>query len=208
MKKNILGKFGEGVVLILATVVSMYALYYYVYLSPGTVFPPQHDNYIVHSTSIGIHAGFGGIALLFGAIQFMRSFRKKFPKLNVILRRVYYVSVIISSLAGFYVATYAYGGLSNKIGFTLLDTFWLYSIMRTILADYRMDMDIFRLWIVRNYSLTFAAVTLRLYLPILWGYYGFELSKYEAVYSTLGFLCWAPTVVLIEWFYFSKKTIS
>ena len=151
-----------------------------------------------------IHATFGSIALFTGMLQLLSKFREKFPRANIVLRKIYYTSVIISGTFGLYVALYAQGGLVNKIGFGMLAVLWLYSIAKAIRADSAGDMTSFRIWIVRNYALTFAAVTLRLYIPILWSFYGFNPEAFNATYATLGFLCWVPNIIFVEWFYLNK----
>lgn len=193
--------------LIITTVIAMtlYTFYSYIYLSPGTtVSPQQKTEYVKHHISIAVHAGFGAVALLSGMFQLMKRFREKFPAANITLRRIYYFSVCISAVTGLYVATYAQGGLVNKIGFFLLDLIWILSIIQAAVADKKDDMPAFRIWIVRNYALTFASVTLRLWLVLIWDRYSFEYSHFSEVYQTLGFLCWVPNLIFIEWFYLSK----
>jgi hypothetical protein len=48
---------------------------------------------------------------------------------------------------------------------------------------------------IRNFALTFAAVTLRLYLPL-----GFLSGlRFEDFYPALAWLCWVPNLVIAEW---------
>lgn len=195
---------------IIITVIAMtlYTFYSYIYLSPGTtVSPQQKTEYAQHSFSIAVHAGFGAVALFAGMFQLMKRVREKFSASNIILRKIYYFSVLISAVTGLYVATYAQGGLVNKIGFFTLDVIWILSIIQSFIADKKDDMPAFRIWIVRNYALTFASVTLRLWLVFIWNIYGFELSHFSEVYQTLGFLCWVPNLVFIEWFYLNKAKL-
>jgi len=53
---------------------------------------------------------------------------------------------------------------------------------------------------VRNFALTFAAVTLRLWLPasIASG------VAFEVAYPVVAWLCWVPNLVLAEWL-FNRK---
>jgi len=52
-----------------------------------------------------------------------------------------------------------------------------------------------RRWMIRNYSLTFAAVTLRLYLPL-----AFLLGiPFELSYPLVAWLCWVPNLVAAEY---------
>ena len=58
----------------------------------------------------------------------------------------------------------------------------------------RRDLVAHREWMIRSFALTFAAVTLRLYLPIA------QLLPVELddAYRAISFLCWAPNLVVAE----------
>lgn len=178
----------------------------YLILTPETL--SQSVAYLAPRIPIIIHAFFGSTALFVGVFQLISRFREKFPKANIVLRKIYYGSVIIGGIFGLYVALYAQGGLVNKIGFGILAVLWLYSIGKAIRADVAGDMGSFRIWIVRNYAFTFAAVTLRLYIPIIWSFYGFEPSAFNTIYTVLGFLCWVPNIIFVEWFYLNKSKLT
>ena len=51
-----------------------------------------------------------------------------------------------------------------------------------------------RVWMLRSFALTFAAVTLRLYLPI------FPMLGLPLVegYRVVSILCWVPNLILVE----------
>ena len=51
-----------------------------------------------------------------------------------------------------------------------------------------------RAWMTRSYALTFAAVTLRLYLPVaIIAHWDFDAS-----YRAISFLCWVPNLIVAE----------
>ena len=51
-----------------------------------------------------------------------------------------------------------------------------------------------RAWMIRSFALTFAAVTIRLYLPVL-----LVLPvSFEDGYRAISFLCWVPDLVAAE----------
>ncbi|MEQ9003518.1 MAG: DUF2306 domain-containing protein, partial [Pseudomonadales bacterium] len=58
------------------------------------------------------------------------------------------------------------------------------------------DIDGHRRWMVRNFALTFAAVTLRLELGLLTGALGWS---FDHAYLTVAWLCWVPNLVVAEW---------
>jgi hypothetical protein len=51
-----------------------------------------------------------------------------------------------------------------------------------------------REWVIRSFALAFAAVTLRLYLPIA------QLLpvEFDDAYRAISFLCWVPSLVVAE----------
>jgi uncharacterized membrane protein YozB (DUF420 family) len=64
-----------------------------------------------------------------------------------------------------------------------------------VFAITRGDRAAHRRWMYRSYALTFAGVTLRLYLPVaIFGPYGFA-----AAYAVIAWLCWAPNLFVAEW---------
>jgi Predicted membrane protein (DUF2306) len=183
----------------LAFGVAGYAIYGYLILQPGsTVTPNMMAVYQSHKITIVLHALFASIALVLGVPQMNAKFRSKFPKLNLILRKIYFGSVIIASITGFMLAFTAQGGLANTFGFGILAVIWFYSCILAIMASNSNDMPGFRLWIIRNYTLTFAAVTLRIYLGLFFAFLGYK--QFDYFYPTLGFLCWVPNLVVSEWF--------
>jgi hypothetical protein len=92
---------------------------------------------------------------------------------------------------------YAFGGPVAQLGFAVLAVLWLYTGIRAYLAIRRGVVAKHRQWMVRNFALTFAAVTLRLYLPIpLIAGLDFALA-----YSIIAWLCWLPNLAFAEWRY-------
>lgn len=49
---------------------------------------------------------------------------------------------------------------------------------------------------VRNYALTYAAVSLRILLPLLPALLDLD---FETSYQAIAWLCWAPNLVFAEW---------
>jgi Predicted membrane protein (DUF2306) len=191
------------IVAFLAIGVAGYSIYGYLILEPGsTVTKAMMSVYQSHKITIMLHAFFASIALTIGVPQFNSKFRTKFPRLNLICRNIYFGSVIIGSITGLLLAFTAQGGLVNLFGFGLLAIIWMYSCIKSILSLRNNDMESFRIWIVRNYALTFAAVTLRIYLGLFFATLGY--AKFDYFYPTLGFLCWVPNLIFCEWFLLSK----
>ncbi len=48
---------------------------------------------------------------------------------------------------------------------------------------------------IRSYALTFAAVTLRIYLPLS----QIAGMPFDPAYQTISWLCWVPNLIVAEW---------
>ncbi|MDP1682885.1 MAG: DUF2306 domain-containing protein [Burkholderiales bacterium] len=189
----------KGLFFFLAFGVAGYAFFVYGVLPLGSlVHPDMKANFLAHSTGIYTHAFASSIALILGLFQFFPRLRQKYTAIHRWLGRTYLaVGVLVGGLSGLYLSQYAFGGPFARLGFAVLAGLWLYTGFRAFLAIRRGRVDEHRQWMVRNYSLTFAAVTLRLYLPASMAA-GFEFA---IVYPIIAWLCWVPNVVFAEWRY-------
>jgi uncharacterized membrane protein len=142
-----------------------------------------------------IHIYFGGISLLTGWSQFSQKLRVKRLKLHRILGKIYVVSVLLSSIAGLYAAIYANGGIVSKLGFSFLAIAWFYTTLSAYTTIKKKEIQKHRKWMIRSYSLTLAAVTLRLWLPILPSILGIS---FEDSYIIISWLCWVPNIIIAE----------
>ena len=82
----------------------------------------------------------------------------------------------------------------STIGFGTLAVLW---IVTTSLAWRRAVHGRFvehRAWMIRSFALTFAAVTLRLYLPLTFVFH----LRFDDAYRAISFLCWVPNLLLAE----------
>jgi hypothetical protein len=80
-----------------------------------------------------------------------------------------------------------------------------YLAYRTIRAG---EVAAHRRWMMRNFALTFAAVTLRLWMMTVTMVFG-EISSYEIT----AWICWIPNLVIAEgliqgWFHRRNQTTS
>ena len=71
---------------------------------------------------------------------------------------------------------------------------WLYTGLRAFLAIRRGEVSEHRRWMVRNFSLTLAAVTLRILLPMS----GNAGIPFEVAYPAIAWLCWVPNLLVAE----------
>lgn len=141
------------------------------------------------------HGMGGAVASLIGPFQLVTRVRTQWPKVHRWMGRIYLTAVLAGGLAGLYFGPQSTAGLVGSIGFTTLAVFWLYSGAQAYLAIRRGDVQAHRRWMLRNYSLTFAAATLRLELPLLIVVGGLS---FPAAYTVVAWLSWVPNWLAVE----------
>jgi len=151
----------------------------------------------ISASPIGIHGHIAAaaIALALGPFQFSTRLRRSFQNVHRWSGRVYLVCVLVGGLFGLYVSQFAAGGVVARSGFAALAICWLYSAARAFFAIRHGAIQKHRKWMVRNFALTFAAVTLRIYLPLS-GAAGIEFAT---AYPIIAWLCWVPNLLIAEW---------
>lgn len=143
-----------------------------------------------------LHIYFGGLALLVGWSQFIKKFRDKYLGFHRVLGKVYVIAVLLSGLSGFYIAIYAEGGWIAKLGFIGLASAWLFTTVLAYLTIKRTKINQHQKWMIRSYALTFAAVALRVWLPMFQEGFGMD---FLSAYVIIAWLCWVPNLVWAEW---------
>lgn len=197
---------GKALLLLLGLSVGAYAAYAYGFLPLGSVVHPESAvNFREHSLGISLHVFASIFAIVLGPLQFSKRLRQSRLTVHRWIGRLYlFIGVLIGGLSGLYMATLAYGGMAPRLGFTLLALAWLYSGYRAYTSIRQRRIEEHRRWMVRNYALTFAAVTLRIYLPL-----GMIAQlPFDIVYATVAWMCWIPNLFVVEWFLRRKSTIA
>ena len=96
-------------------------------------------------------------------------------------------------LSGLYVAQFAFGSAVSTWGFSLLAILWLGTAALAYRSIRHGDVPAHRRWMLLNVALTFAAVTLRLYLGLF-----FAIGvPFELFYPWVSWLCWVPNLLLM-----------
>lgn len=179
--------------------VAGYAIGVYGFLPLGSVVHPDtRATYEAHRAGIYTHVFASAAALCLGPFQFSARLRARRPGLHRALGRLYLgVGVGVGGLAGLVMAFHAFGGPVARVGFACLALAWLYTGYRAYRAIRARDVAAHRRWMVRNFALTFAAVTLRLWLPA-----SFVAGiPFELAYPAIAWLCWVPNLLVAEKFF-------
>jgi len=80
-------------------------------------------------------------------------------------------------------------------GFSALAIGWLLTSTFAYLAIRRVEVDQHEYWMIRSYALCFAAVTLRIWLPLLQVGWGMDFIP---AYRIIAWLCWVPNLLVAE----------
>jgi len=141
------------------------------------------------------HVLLAPVALILAPFQLWRSFRAKRPTLHRWMGRTYGVMVLLAGVAGLAMAFGTRAGPVAAWGFGLLAIAWLGTTGWGILQARAGKFASHRRWMIRSVALTFAAVTLRLYLlvPPLTG------IDFAMAYQAISWLCWVPNLIVAEW---------
>lgn len=191
---------------VLSLAVAAYAVVVYAFLPFGaTVHPEVAKVFGDHRAAVYTHAFAAALALAIGPFQFWTRLRTGRPALHRWLGRVYLgAGVVLGGVSGLVLALHAFGGPVSRAGFACLALAWLYTGARAFLAIRAGAVARHRAWMVRNFSLAFAAVTLRLYLP------GAVVAgiPFETAYAVIAWLCWLPNLLVAEWLLNRKNPCS
>ncbi|MFS0560602.1 DUF2306 domain-containing protein [Terribacillus sp. 179-K 1B1 HS] len=151
---------------------------------------------------LGVHIVTSIFALVLGPFLLMNRNKQK-DKLHKRMGYLYTAGVTGGGLSGLYLAYYATGGVIAQFGFGMLAILWLITVFLAVRAAVQRKIAQHRRWTMINYSLTFAAVTLRIWLGIFMLLFG--PSLYEVYYPYIAWICWVPNLLLIA-FYLKRKT--
>ena len=104
------------------------------------------------------------------------------------------VCSLAGGAAGLVLAFGARTGPVSTAGFGSLAVLWLTATSLAWRAALARRFAEHRRWMIRSYAMTFAAVTLRIYLPFAflspWGY--------DNAYRAISFLAWVPNLIVAE----------
>ena len=145
-----------------------------------------------------IHITTSIVALVIGPFTLSTKFRDRNINRHRIVGRIYMVGILLGGVSGLYLSFYATGGLVAKLGFGLLSVFWLTSAYQALHRVKNKKIKEHRKWMIRNYALTFAAVTLRIWLPLFIVLFGIE--QFELSYAVIAWLAWVPNLIIAELF--------
>lgn len=164
------------------------------YLLPHVPFPAQLDNFNQRRVALSLHALGGAIALLAGPLQFVPGFRERSWNRHRLLGWIYCCAVLLGWCASLWIAPHSQTGWIASAGFLALGAAWIATTGLAVRFILRGDAIRHRRWMIRSFALTAAAITLRMYLPLIFVFHW----PFSIAYPAIAWLCWIPNALGAE----------
>src|SRR5688572_29224589 len=151
-----------------------------------------------------VHVAASAVALALGPVQLGTKVRPRRLELHRWVGRAYILTVIVGGVFAVALAPGSSGGVAAHVGFGLLGALW---VLTAVVAYQRIrvyDIADHRRWMIRSYSLAFAAVTLRIYLPLA---VGVMRIPFDQAYPAIAWLCWVPNLIVTEWWFLRRSPV-
>ncbi len=191
-----IGRIVRGSAWLLILLLSLVVVAYAGFVLVTGAFPaPLRPSFAVHRVAIGAHIAGGIVALAIVPLQLVPQLRGRRAPVHRWLGRVALLGMLVGGLGGLAMAAVAYGGPVSRLGFGALALAWLATAGLGYRAIRRRQVAAHRRWMTRTIALTLAAVTLRLWLPLL--LIVAHLS-FDSAYPLVAWLCWVPNLLVAE----------
>ena len=180
------------VLAILATLIALYPLFYFFQSNFGLLGNKNSALLasVLWSSAFYTHITSGGLALLLGWVQFKHKIRIATPAMHRNVGKLYLLCALCSSVSAAYLALHSEGGVIAATGFLCLAIVWFTSTLMGYTSIVKGRIFQHRRFMIYSYASCFAAVTLRIWLPLLIVIYGDFIKAYVLV----AWLCWIPNI--------------
>jgi uncharacterized membrane protein len=174
------------------------------YLLPHVPFPAELDNFRERRIGLSLHALGGAIALLAGPLQFVPRFRESNWNRHRLLGWIYCGAVLLGWCASLWIAPHSQTGWIASAGFLTLGATWIVTTGLAVRFILRGNANRHRRWMIRSFALTAAAITLRIYLPLIIVFHW----PFSSAYPAIAWLCWIPNALAVEAYLRFVPTLS
>lgn len=148
----------------------------------------------VWRTAFYIHVSSGMLCIALGPFQFLPALRKHRMGLHRLMGKVYVGAILIfSAPTGLYMAFFANGGFWAAAGFFMLSLVWFFFSYLAIYYIKKGNVQKHRQFMAYSFALTFSAVTLRLWVPILSNYMGVD---HDLTVVLTAWINWIPNLLV------------
>jgi len=149
------------------------------------------------------HVLFAGIILLIGFLQIHPTWGLRWRKLHRLLGKMYIGGILFfAAPGGLVMSFFIKRGPWVLASFLFQCAAWFTC---TLLAYIRIrdgDIQSHRQWVLRSFSLSLAAITLRVYVFL--SSWSLDLTAPTA-YATIAWLSWVPNLLICEWYLVKNK---
>lgn len=158
--------------------------------------PPQILGNGFANPFLNLHVAGAATALIVSPFQFIPGLRSRRLGVHRWLGRLYVLACVFGGACGLVLSFASTAGPIAGLGFGSLAVIWLFVTVRAWLLARAGRYDEHRRWMIRSFALTFAAVTLRIYLP---------LSQVAGLpfmesYRVIAWLAWVPNLLVAEFY--------
>lgn len=164
-------------------------------------FPPDSDSTEgivrgpVHHVLLVAHILTATVAVTIGIAQFWPWLRNHHPRVHRWVGRLYlFAGVLPSAVFGVVVANLSLNGLAASAPLSLLSVLWFVTAVQGYRKARAGDYRAHRVWMIRNFALTAAAVTGR-----LWGLTLAVTIGGDLVFATANWLSFVVNLLVAEW---------
>ena len=192
--KSIINKVSFSIFAVLCICIGLYPLTYFIVDRHFGLLSSKSEELLGNvfwNTGFYAHIILGGLALLIGWLQFSKKLRLKKPQIHRKIGNIYVISVMISAVAGIYIGFYATGGIVSASGFISLGIVWLTTTWLAYRAAIKKDFTQHQYLMIFSYAACFAAVTLRIWLPML---IAMHEGEFIPAYKVVAWLAWVPNI--------------
>jgi len=164
------------------------------YLFPSPPFPITDSNLLLRRPWLLIHATCASLALMTGPWQFLPIKSTLRGPWHRWLGRGYLVAVLLGWISSIPIAAHAQTGHIASLGFLVLGIAWVITGTLAYTTILRRDVQAHRRWMVRNYALTCAAITLRVMIPLS----AMAGISFRSAYPVIAWACWLINLAVVE----------
>jgi uncharacterized membrane protein len=142
--------------------------------------------------------------LMTGMIQFSNTIRKKYRKIHRTFGKIYMTIILLfAAPSGLIMGYYANGGLIAKISFCLLAILWAFFTLKAFIEIRRGNYFKHREYMIRSYSLTLSAISLRLFKYLIINAFH---TPPMSTYIVVAWLGWVFNLMIAEFIIYRTKT--
>lgn len=142
------------------------------------------------------HVGLAPVALVLTPFQMWAGLRARRPALHRWMGRACAGAIVLSGLGGLVMAFGTTAGPVAALGFGALAVIWLGCLGMGVAHAIGGRIALHRRWMIRTAAMTFAAVTLRVQIPLALDVLGLP---FEDAYPAIAWAAWVPNLLIAEW---------